>query len=807
MNLSLITYMNITSSNESKSMDQIQAAPSEMTCCDTNETTDFFDEGEAITVAKVQKHEPAKFVWGDSDIQNFLAKPFLIKQGIWHTSDTFATGPLYNGSIAAALNGNTYWTNKLQGYMLMRAKAVIRLVINANPFQQGKLIMAVLPLASNFTTDTGFATRRVNTLQGFRQLPCVEIDCRDTVAILEIPYIAPNNWYNLKTQYYDWGTIYLQILSVLALTATTDTTVDYAIYLHFEDLELGAPMVPQMAKPKFKAKNLSEAEAEGYSKTTVSGVLKSVSTAATALADVPIISSIAGPAAWVTGVMSNVAAAFGWSKPISEEGPMIVSRQFNRYMACSDGVDTSYPLAISASNKLEPSDQTSLYGVDEMSAKFLYNVSTFWQNFSWSGSVPSGDAVPSLLLSQNISPSLFYGTGTFISGVHTVTFNQGPPLYYLSPLFELWRGSVEITIKFAKTQYHSGRLQITWTPSGGAGSTVPTRASGMLALREIVDIRTQSEITLTLPYMCDSNYIPTSQPSGRLDILILNELRAPDSVANAIDCLVYVRGGPDFEFAVPCQTTVWPYSPQMDSTSLTQLISKPIANSSVPTEDCQQAAESVGEKWLSIKQFLMRYTPFYSDIARSSVLTVNPYFLSIPSLTSAGQMKQGDIMGGPINWFAFMYLYQRGSMNLGMSSYTVAGGGTPYYFANTPDSPTTPVDCFGTTFNSLLSAAGPALVTFTNQQYPAGGFLVTDGGNGLATVKVPYYCAQKASVIVNNGLSTVWLDTNTPTSAPLSRLSIFSYQTFTNTYLFRAAGDDYQLSYFLGAPPIYVSTT
>jgi hypothetical protein len=809
MNLPFITNMNmnIDQSSASKSMDEIQAAPTEMSCCDTKETTDFFDEGEAITVSKVQKHEVAKFVWGDSDIKNFLAKPFLITQGTWHTSNTFAGGALYSGSIAAALNGNAYWTNKLQGYLLMRAKAVLRLVINANPFQQGKLVMGVMPLQTNFTADSGFATRHTGTLQGFRQLPCVEIDCRDTVAILEIPYIAPNNWYNLKTHYYDWGTVYLNVLSVLALTSTTDTTVDYTIYLHFEDLELGAPMVPQMSKPKFKSKsNLSETEAESYTKTSVSGVLKSVSSAATALADVPLISSIAAPAAWVTGVMGNVAAAFGWSKPISEEASHTVSRQFNRYMACSDGLDTSYPLAISATNKIEASDVTSLYGVDEMSAKFLYNVSTFWKNFSWSGTVPSGDSGSSLLLSQFIAPTLFYGTGSFTSGAHVITYHQGPPIYYLTPLFALWRGSIEITIKFAKTQYHSGRLQVTWTPDGGAGATVPTRASSLLALREIIDIRTQSEITLLLPYMCDSNYLPIGTSSGRLDILVLNELRAPDSVYNSIDCLVYVRGGPDFEFAVPNDTQIWPYSPQMDSTSLTQLISKPVANSWVPTEDCQQASECIGEKWRSIKQFLMRYVPMFSTNTRDpSTVSINPFFLSIPSVSTAGAMVQGDIMGGPLNYFAFMYLFQRGSLNFGLSNIGDPSPTVSALMAITPDPAQGTVGCWGSTFRSTVNTGNGTGPSYTSYQYPTGGYLSTDLNVGLWTAKIPYYCQQKASVVVNTPYNASPLDGNG--SSPLGRLSVYSNSDLSTAVYYRAAGDDYQLSYFLGAPPIYVSST
>jgi hypothetical protein len=799
---------NLNQSNQAISMDSIQAAPSDLSCCDMEETTEFIDEGEAVKVTKATRDEPSKFVYPDNTINDFLAKPFLVKQGNWTTSQTFSVGTLFALSISNTLLANSYWTNKLQGYNLMRAKCVVRLVINANPFQQGKLLMYFSPLANSFSAnDNGFGPRQTATLQGARQLPCVELDCRDTVGILEIPYIAPNNWFNIKTNTYDWGSLYCSVLSQLAMTGTTDTTVDYALYMHFEDLELAAPLVPQMAKPKVKGKNLTEEEHAKYQKTSISGTLATVSSVASSLSAVPVLSAVMGPAAWATGVMSGVASAFGWSKPLSEDAPVIVSRQYNRNMATSDGIDTSYPLAISGSNKVQVTDRLALYDCDEMSTAFLYGVSTFWTNFSWSGTVPSGDSGSSLLFSKKMDPTAIFGTGTFTTGTHVVTFHQGPPIYYLSNVFKLWRGSLEVTLKFAKTQYHSGRLQITWTPNGGAGTNVPTRANSLLALREIVDVRTQSEITLQLPYMCDSNYLPTGTSSGRLDILVLNELRAPDSVYNAIDVLVYVRGGADFELAVPSVVTYHPYSPQMDSTSLTQLVSKPIGKSTVPTISCQEALESVGEKFTSIKQLLSRHVPVYFNnlSARpSDSVGINPYFMSIPSLSNAGLMQQGDLAYGPLNFFAFMYLFHRGSMIIGIQKDpSVTGPNTQMVLAITTDTPSSVPQCITTGFPTLSNASLNTTQSFTDPSFPAGGFCVTDNNMSYVSAKVPFYCQQKTSVVTN----VIAGNSATDPSFPLGRLQIYSPGNLTNGTYFRAAGDDYQLSYFLGAPPVYVSNT
>jgi len=799
-----------TTTSSAMSMDTIQAAPSDMSCCDTQETTTFTDEGITISVGKTTKNEPSAITMPDSDIKNFLAKPFLIKQGSWATTDVYTGGShLFNTGIATQLVSNAFWTNKLQGYNLMRAKAIIRIVINATPFQQGKLLLSVMPLASNYASaDAGFANRHVYTLQGLRMLPCVEIDCRDSVATLEIPYIAPTNWFNIKQVKYDWGTMYLNVLSQLA-TGGTEHTVDYSIYLHFEDLELAGPMVPQMAKFKGRTGALSEAEEAKYSTGSVSGVLKTVSSVATALEGVPILADVMGPVSWVSGWLGNAAAAFGWSKPITEEAGMHMSQQYNRYMATSDGLDNSYPLAISATNKTCVTDRLSLYDCDEMSYKFLSRVSTFWKTISWSGATTSGNPV---LANQAMYPQAFFGTGTFTSGAHVVTFHQGPPIYYLSPWFALWRGSIELTLKFAKTDYHSGRLQITWTPYSNTSDTAPDLVTGMLALREIIDLRTQSEITLTLPYLLESNYISnkwgTVTPSGWLDIIVLNELRAPDTCSADIDMLMYVRGGPDFEFACPRVNSVHPYSPQMDSSSLAQAISKPIASSSVGPDDCSQSCESVGERWASLKQFLSRSQAVYNvGVKNTSSYGLNPYVMHIPSIKTDGTVTQGDVTNGAYDIFGFMYLYQRGSQNIAVQQNTLVNANSSgLILALSVDDVFNVGTAITTGFDPLGLTGGAYTQTMTDNIFPTGGFVVTNQGLNLTSGHVPFYCALKASVVQNTQATDVL--NSTDASIPLARLQVYSDGTnLANARIFRALGDDFQLSYFLGCPPIYVSNT
>jgi hypothetical protein len=103
---------------------------------------------------------------------------------------------------------------------------------------------------------------------------------------------------------------------------------------------------------------------------------------------------------------------------------------------------------------------------------------------------------------------------------------------------------------------------VTWTPNKTVTGGI-TDLTSTLSLREIIDIREQTEVTLNLPYMIPESYLwtdptaswsgNTSYYSGQIDIQILNDLMAPETCPQTIDILVFVKAGPDFEFQVPGQ--------------------------------------------------------------------------------------------------------------------------------------------------------------------------------------------------------------------------------------------------------------
>jgi hypothetical protein len=76
------------------------------------------------------------------------------------------------------------------------------------------------------------------------QHPNVEIDCNDSSGVIKIPYVTPSSWYDVNQAIYDWGTVYLDVLSPLNTGSGGETNVEYTVFLHFENFELDAPYAP-----------------------------------------------------------------------------------------------------------------------------------------------------------------------------------------------------------------------------------------------------------------------------------------------------------------------------------------------------------------------------------------------------------------------------------------------------------------------------------------------------------------------------------------------------------------------------------
>lgn len=746
-------------------------------------TTTMVSEGEVprvsapgITTVDSYSHEYAT-------IKQFLERPYEYLDDSWAQASS-ANTDLEAFSIAGMLLTNNAWLNKIAGYNLIRGTCVIRIQINANPFQQGRLRLHFIPGAS----EVVYSGSRNQLLIQKTQHYGVDLDCRNTEAVLRIPYVTPYHYYDLNAGLGDWGNVYLTVLSPLAMDpATSSTTVQYTIWTSFEDFEVAAP-VPVIAH--------SDVEANAVCVRPISTALKAAGKVANMASKIPGIPGGLGTVSWALDVAGKAAYAMGYSKPTQNDIQTYITPQLNRYSATADGVDTAYPISLSCNNKESNDSNMSIRNEDEMSFEYLKRIPCLFENGAWSTTSPVGS-----LTSFPVSPLSFFQSTTFSAGGHTGTATAFPPFGMLAQYFSQWRGSFKMTLKFVKTQYHTGRLELVWVPGTlSSGTTV----QNIGALRTIVDIRFSDEITLDLPYLLARSYAGSiSEISGKLFINVLNPLKCPTNVSQSIDILYYIEGGDDLEYAMPAPSlSIYPVcaNAHMDKGESLgeQSMSQPQQALST-----KYAELSVGEFFTSVKQLLLRYANVVNKSApayEGQSYAVNPYFFEAIYINASTGAIQSPTWGGTLfSQIGSMYAYYRGGMRICQRNYT-----------STTNQNWTMCLLTGTSFSGTPPVTGAVnLNSGLSWQNPNTGNLITSTGlvthtGGQIYGKIPFYSDCKFAYVANiiaDGMPTTG-------DTPYGYINAFSYDSGTfHVDLDRAVADDFRFGYFVCTPLLLTAYT
>jgi len=772
---------------------------------DTHVTTVFKEDAEIVVVGSTAICDADTTVVRDMSIPDYLRRPQLLST-FDLTTVSVSNAIVYQTDIGVILN-NVFYASKLKGYGYVRGTCNIRVTINCSPFQQGRLLIHFLPMVE----DNGVITSMKNFDLATKTTQIgVELDFRDTTAVLQIPYITPYSFYNRNRAVGSWGSVYVTLLSPLKTGPSGENSVNVTVFAYFDDVEVSAPMVTQsmaMGGAKKRTKRIKKfvGEAEvAQTEGVITAGLATGAKVASSLSDIPVIGSYMKPLAWMLDIASGVASIFGWSKPMSVATPMIMTNQIQRYSATSAGVDVSYPLAINSDNTVMLCDEASHTDEDEMSMNFLLRVPGLIRKYTWTDTDIAGSSIAAL----NINPlQLLTATSVAVSA-GTKTVITGPPLVSLASGFRYWRGGIEIIIKIVKTDLHSGRLMLSFTPTPDAASNLPTTITSIACLREVVDIRTQTEFTFVLPYYNQTNWSTVvdttgsdfvNSISGILSINILNKLRSPETCSSSLELLVYARAAPDFEFAGPIYDI------------FTNLVTQSgIGGDPVKDATLHATSMSMGEKVTSVKQLLNRYCPIVNNNAYGTTYTsgtvrrIDPYAFGMGrcSVLSGTNFLNGSFVGDPYSNYAPLYAYYRGGMHLGLQY-----GGT-----------TTANLCVG--LSDSLVGGSPALSTDSGF-CPGYGFfgnpLNTSSQNQATTgmlfvkstdmtyVHCPYYCPTRMSVVNASAISSPNLPVKSTSLANPTVCVRVSAAGGTldegSMTIHRRCADDFQFSYFTGTVP------
>lgn len=509
----------------------------------------------------------------DADLGAFLARP----QKIFST--TWVVGSDLNLEIDpwSLFMNNENVLRRIQNYYLFRGDLDIKVMINGNGFYYGRLLVNYHPLKSYRLYDAEPGDSLYNVQAS--QRPHFFVDpTTSTGGEMLLPYFFPKNWINLSFgEFNQLGRVGITTLNSLKQANSSVGAITVNVFACLKNVQLTMPTVnevgsisPSIFDPVFPIqpesgmmKGSSKANDE-YGKGIISKPASTAARMAGSLSNVPIIGKYAMASKFALDGIANVARIFGYSRPPVIDTIKPVKLQPAGYFAPTDADEVVAKLSLDSKQELSIDPTTvGLHGTDQMSMAHVLQRESFLTTFPWSESLPS----ETVLFNMNVAPVYFASTGVWptINGRASVT-----PMSHISQMFQHWRGSIVVRFQIVASQFHKGRIRITWDPySTGLFSTDEYN----VAYNRIIDLAEDRDFEMTFRWGQPEAWLKTRSLSslatndvydtetlsplagvsnGMFQVSVVNNLTTPNNtIISPAEINVFVRAGDDFELANP----------------------------------------------------------------------------------------------------------------------------------------------------------------------------------------------------------------------------------------------------------------
>nr|ULF99808.1 MAG: putative capsid polyprotein [Dicistroviridae sp.] len=819
----------------------------------------------------------------EHNIKDFLSRPIVISTGLWSSSSPDET-QLFTANFPEALIANQMYQDKLKGFVGLRATLVVKVQVNSQPFQQGRLMLQYIPYAQYLPNRV---TMINSTLQGRSGCPRTDLDLSVGTEIeMRMPYVSPHVFYNLITGQGSFGAIYLVVYSSLKDQVSGTGSVEYTIWAHLEDVQIEYPTganiftgsSPNRSKlaqlaldPKSTPHQLyamaqnagRELSARIFAQSGVEQQLikensspsigvGQVAEGLNTLSKIPIVGNLFTKPAWISSQATNIFKMLGFAKPSASGAPCEAKLRSQNRMTNFDGIDTSHKMALSVDNEIETKSGMSGTSADEMELSHVLSIPNYWDRFKWDTTQLTGVS----LWDNPVTPMKIKPFSDTVLNRFRCTH-----MGYVAQAFGLWRGSIVYTFKFVKTQYHSGRLQISFIPFY-YNTTISTGVPDYSRTQKmIVDMRTSTEVSFTVPYVSSRPWMFVSRPEdawlgtdgiyqynaipGIIRVSVLNQLVAANNVNQSIDVIVEVNGGKDLTFAEPTATSYAPYSgtltAEVDQRSKKEheieyrIISAQAgnevmgANQAVPRNLAQKGVQPqsidmhlidanwspeaycIGEKIMSIRQLIKRFA-LSQGASLTDPATANAIALAPFTFTSPVPIVGGYDYYSNLDYFSYLYAFWRGGVRYKVASTRI--GGSPYVradklyvnmYAGLTYISDQIIALMASTKNRLLAVLLSTAVGITRNPST---LVVSSDIEGTTEFEVPYYNVSHISPVTINTVAPAIKSieclkgTYPPVVVTMSTPNPHSDTDALSFSVYRAAADDFSLSYIVGVPPL-----
>jgi len=445
---------------------------------------------------------------------------------------------------------------------------------------------------------------------------------------------------------------------------TGSANAAWSLWVHFEDIELISAAVP--ATGLQAGGDVTKIEQKSKGAGPIESVALKVSKASKFLTPVPFIGQYATGLGWVADIVGNVAKVFGWSNPTNLEQEHRVIRAVSHYANNVDKLDPQSILALTTTNKIALRPSLKDNAEDQLDIANFAGRFAFISRVDWTIANTEGTE----LYSRDVTPAgAVVTTATFSDSYSVYT-----PAQWLAKNFRYWRGSMVYKLKIVKTEFHSGRIAVAFTPNSQLTTTTAlTYPTSDYTYREIIDIRDMNEYTFAVPFISHTPYKTTGNDYqednsvGTLKIYVVDPLKCPDVVAGAVRIYVEMAGGPDFEVQQLFLTATTPITDMALQAGACEAVPKSLGSSIQTKFQLTSAADCFGERIMNLRSLVKRS----HIIQRNREVTfTQPYLVVFPFMYNA--LETATLSATLIPWqisdlygaLASMFTYSTGSVNI-----------------------------------------------------------------------------------------------------------------------------------------------
>lgn len=495
--------------------------------------------------------------------ENLLQNPIQIASGDWTTVQP--RGAIINALDLPAAFGTipSFQTAMLGVFAFFKCNLILTIKLNSTRFHQGSLWAFVDPMQQMLDTAPAAtnSSKYVNVYSASSQ-PRVELDAaQSNSAILRIPFVHVQDRLttNSRETWDVMAKVRLMVASPLKAAVGSNGTVSYQIFIHAEDVSLDDPIYPHASIiPSFHTPIAALQHGfESAITNTVTGIVGCAANALTGNYGKAVTSASKG----LEGI-GEAMTMFNLDKPADPTAATINS--MSPFGPLSHGT-ASLDCSVRLGNAPLGAYLETRYASGETKDMDLYaraQIPGLVSIIPWT----VDDLPGSVLLTIPVLPSY---TNTELLPVipgeapgYTRIYNTN--LSYIAEMFIYWRMSMVYALKAYSSQFHSGRLLLTFTPN--QRSTVPANLSEYTNLPAVYfDIQGNTLSTVVVPFhssLTRKTWAPWATiPSrnqytdqhilGYLDIVVFNRLVAPSNVSPNVELFLFQSAHNDVEFESP----------------------------------------------------------------------------------------------------------------------------------------------------------------------------------------------------------------------------------------------------------------